>query len=90
MKALQEGTELKLDGVVGSKRDAVAIRECARAFADKAIQTQKQAFRSWNIVADWENGCYFSYDPKFEADQLDLFLRMYQVGFGSLGLTVKT
>ena len=75
LKALQEASD-----DVKANRDAIAIRDCAKAFADKAIQDQKEAFRSWNIVADWKDGCYYSYDPQFEAEQLDLFLRMYQVG----------
>lgn len=84
LKALQEASHGKagneFDSTISdSNEKATAIRDCARAYADKAVETQRAAFRSWNIVADWDEGCYFSYDPKFELSQLDLFYQMFQV-----------
>ena len=58
---------------------AASVRDCAKKFADRAIAIQKDAFMSWNIVADWERGCYFTYDPAFEVAQLDLFYQMFRV-----------
>ena len=88
LKALQEAPpttsstsrDLNTTAVASASNEAaIAIRDCAQAFADKTIDVQKEAFRSWNIVADWDNGCYLSYDPQFEAAQLELFYQMYQV-----------
>lgn len=80
---LQRQSQTTNDDITLSSADenAISIRDCAKAFADKTIEIQKTAFQSWNIVADWKNGCYFSYDPKFEAAQLNLFYRMFEQGY---------
>jgi len=28
-------------------------------------------------MADWENGCYYSYDKQYEVNQLEIFYKMY-------------
>ena len=80
---LQRQSQTTNDDITLSSADenAISIRDCAKAFADKTIEIQKTAFQSWNILADWKNGCYFSYDPKFEAAQLNLFYRMFEVSW---------
>ncbi|NXH37936.1 SYIM protein, partial [Dicaeum eximium] len=55
------------------------IRQRARAFAEKAIEKQKSAFIRWGIMADWAN-CYLTFDPKYEANQLRVFYKMYDKG----------
>lgn len=48
----------------------------ARAFAERAIEKQKSAFIRWGVMADWAN-CYLTFDPKYEANQLRVFHKMY-------------
>ncbi|CAH2254123.1 isoleucine--tRNA ligase, mitochondrial [Pelobates cultripes] len=58
---------------------ALEIRSKARVFAEKAIEKQKSSFIRWGIMADWEK-CYYTFDPKYEAKQLDVFYKMYDKG----------
>ncbi|XP_053794437.1 isoleucine--tRNA ligase, mitochondrial [Vidua chalybeata] len=55
------------------------IRQRARAFAERAIEKQKSAFIRWGVMADWAN-CYLTFDPKYEANQLRVFHKMYDKG----------
>lgn len=48
----------------------------AREFAERAIEKQKSAFIRWGVMADWAN-CYLTFDPKYEANQLRVFYKMY-------------
>ncbi|KAM6128164.1 isoleucine--tRNA ligase, mitochondrial isoform 1-T1 [Pterocles gutturalis] len=56
------------------------IRQRAREFAERAIEKQKSAFIRWGVMADWAN-CYRTFDPKYEANQLRVFSKMYDKGF---------
>ncbi|XP_071454939.1 isoleucine--tRNA ligase, mitochondrial [Hetaerina americana] len=57
------------------------IRIKARKFAKDAVSVQKKAFKSWGITADWENGCYFTYNADYIKTQLRLFSTMYEKGY---------
>ncbi|XP_038048865.1 isoleucine--tRNA ligase, mitochondrial-like [Patiria miniata] len=57
------------------------IRRKARNFAAKAIDRQMEAFKKWGIMAEWESGCYYTFDKEYEASQLRIFHQMYQKGF---------
>ena len=59
----------------------------ARRFAEKAITRQMNAFRRWGVMADWDNGCYYTFDKDYEAAQLRVFLQMYQRVTGIADLT---
>lgn len=54
------------------------IRKKARLFAEKTIRTQMASFQRWGVMADWERGCYYTFDRQYEADQLDVFYQMYR------------
>lgn len=56
------------------------IRKRANAFADAAIEQQKEEFQSWGVVGDWNNA-YKTKDPEYEAAQLGLFMKLYQKGY---------
>uniref|UniRef100_A0A8C3MZA4 Isoleucine--tRNA ligase, mitochondrial n=1 Tax=Geospiza parvula TaxID=87175 RepID=A0A8C3MZA4_GEOPR len=73
--------ELKaLSEVKGAENlSPMEIRQRARAFAEGAIEKQKSAFIRWGIMADWAN-CYLTFDPKYEANQLRVFYKMYDKG----------
>uniref|UniRef100_A0A8B9SRY0 isoleucine--tRNA ligase n=1 Tax=Anas platyrhynchos TaxID=8839 RepID=A0A8B9SRY0_ANAPL len=74
--------ELKaLSEVKGAENlSPMEIRQKARKFAERAMEKQKSAFIRWGIMADWEN-CYHTFDPKYEANQLRVFHKMYDKGF---------
>ncbi|XP_019647938.1 PREDICTED: isoleucine--tRNA ligase, mitochondrial-like [Branchiostoma belcheri] len=57
------------------------IRNKAKQFAEKAIRSQVDAFRRWGVMADWDNGCYFTFDKQYEAKQLEVFYEMYEKGY---------
>ena len=50
----------------------------ARKFATKTIRSQAKEFSRWGIMADWMKGCYYTFDPQYEADQLEVFYKMYE------------
>ena len=50
----------------------------AQLFAEKTIKTQMASFQRWGVMADWDKGCYYTFDKQYEADQLDVFYQMYQ------------
>lgn len=54
----------------------------ARQFAFDAIKSQKDEFRSWGILADWENSerLYFTFNPDFICNQLRLFSDFFKRG----------
>ncbi|XP_053315629.1 isoleucine--tRNA ligase, mitochondrial [Spea bombifrons] len=74
--------ELKALADLGEEADslsAIEIRRKARNFAEKAIEKQRDSFIRWGVMADWDN-CYYTFDPKYEAKQLDIFYKMYEKG----------
>lgn len=58
-----------------SKTSFVSLRS-AREFAEGAISRQRAAFQRWGVMADWDN-CYYTFDGKYEAAQLKVFLEMH-------------
>ena len=50
----------------------------ARKYATKEIEKQKSVFKSWGILADWENNCYFTYDKKYVQNQIKQFFKLYK------------
>lgn len=53
----------------------------ARAFALEAIQSQKEEFSSWGILANWQkNDIYMTFQPEFIVNQLQMFYDLYERG----------
>lgn len=50
----------------------------ARKFAMEAIKDQKALFRSWGVMADWEDGCYFTFEKSYVKNQLQQFYKLYK------------
>jgi isoleucyl-tRNA synthetase len=50
----------------------------ARKFAREAIEIQMEAFKRWGVMADWNNQCYYTFDPEYEVKQLEVFYQMYE------------
>ncbi|KAK9959829.1 hypothetical protein ABG768_009930 [Culter alburnus] len=72
--------ELKaLGDLETSELTPLQIRQKAREFAERAISQQRAAFQRWGVMADWDN-CYYTFDGKYEAAQLKVFLEMHNKG----------
>jgi isoleucyl-tRNA synthetase len=50
----------------------------AEQFAKEAIADQKEAFRSWGVMADWDK-CYFTFDKQYVKNLLQQFYRLYEM-----------
>lgn len=44
----------------------------------EAIELQKSSFRRWGVMADWENSCYYSFDPTYVSSQLEMFYFLHK------------
>ncbi|XP_064411661.1 isoleucine--tRNA ligase, mitochondrial isoform X2 [Latimeria chalumnae] len=62
-------------GEEAKKLSPMQIRQKAREFAETAIEKQKAAFIRWGVMADWDN-YYYTFDKKYEANQLNVFCEM--------------
>ena len=49
-------------------------------FADKAVATQREQFRSWGVMADWSQP-YLTKSTQYVTRQLEMFYRLYEKGF---------
>lgn len=50
----------------------------AKKFAREAITVQMEAFKRWGVMADWDKQCYYTFDPQYEAKQMEVFYQMYE------------
>uniref|UniRef100_UPI00358E78C0 LOW QUALITY PROTEIN: isoleucine--tRNA ligase, mitochondrial n=1 Tax=Myxine glutinosa TaxID=7769 RepID=UPI00358E78C0 len=75
MKALSEGE------VLSRNLDPMETRQKAQKFAEEAIAKQKAAFIRWGVMADWDSGCYSTFEKEYVAKQLELFFNMYEKGY---------
>lgn len=75
LKALQRA---KKSSKKNEPTDPVQIREIARTFASETVEKQKEAFRSWGVMADWENQCYLTMNKGYVQNQLHQFYKMYK------------
>jgi isoleucyl-tRNA synthetase len=77
LKALQKAKKSKKTNTI---TDPVRVREIARDFALETVQKQKEAFKSWGVMADWENQCYLTLNKSYIQNQLQQFHKMYESG----------
>ncbi|KAL4907715.1 hypothetical protein BDW74DRAFT_166381 [Aspergillus multicolor] len=76
LKALEARKDAQDEsGVVG----AAATRKVARNLAEKTVKKQMNGFRSFGIMADWENH-WKTMDKDFEKRQLGIFREMVEKG----------
>ncbi|KAK4204000.1 putative isoleucyl-tRNA synthetase [Triangularia verruculosa] len=72
--------ELKAVGTAeGKKMSPGAIRKAARKLASKTVLAQMKSFKSYAVMADWENR-WTTMDKEYEIKQLRLFQRMARRG----------
>lgn len=50
----------------------------AREYATTAIKDQKEAFKTWGIMADWDQQCYYTYSNDYVKNQLRQFYNLYE------------
>lgn len=60
-------------------KDPVKLRKTAKQFVLDTIEKQKKEFKRFGVMGDWEN-FYTTMDPKYEASQLEVFLKMFLQG----------
>ncbi|KAK0543495.1 isoleucine-tRNA ligase [Tilletia horrida] len=61
--------------------DALELRKTAANFALRTIETQKEEFSHFGIMADWSHAhTYRTLDPEYEANQLQVFGQMARAG----------
>ena len=61
------------------------LRQKCREYADKSLKGQESEFKRLGVLGDWENP-YLTIAPKFEADQVRVFGKMYKKGYIEKGL----
>ena len=70
--------ELKACKDMGSATP-IEIRTRAADFARQTLTVQREAFKRWGCIGDWDRP-YITMDPQYEANQIDVFYRMYERG----------
>jgi isoleucyl-tRNA synthetase len=69
LKALQSAKDKDLSPLV--------VRSTAYRFAEDCIKKQQTQFQRWGLLANWSN-VYTTMDKFYEANQLRVFLNMYE------------
>ncbi|XP_053618385.1 isoleucine--tRNA ligase, mitochondrial [Plodia interpunctella] len=77
LKALQKAKKKHKN----APTDPVNIRKIAREFALDTVESQKAAFESWGVMADWEKQYYLTLNNGYVKNQLHQFLKMYKDGY---------
>ncbi|KAF8477324.1 tRNA synthetases class I-domain-containing protein [Kalaharituber pfeilii] len=62
---------------MGKKLTPKEIRNVARILAERAVASQMKGFKSWGVMAEWENA-WRTMDKEYEVRQLEVFLQMLQ------------
>lgn len=63
----------------GKSMDPVEVRKLAAKLAKKTIEEQKDGFKSWGVMGDWDNA-YKTLDKDYEIGQLGIFREMLGKG----------
>ncbi len=64
-------------------RKAMSIpdfRNACREFAQRFVNIQRDGFKRLGVLADWDRP-YLTMDPKFEAEEVRIFGKMYEKGY---------
>ncbi|KAJ2938979.1 hypothetical protein O0L34_g17794 [Tuta absoluta] len=77
LKALQKAKKSKNTNI----SSPVDIRNIAREFALETVAKQKEVFKSWGVMADWEKQCYLTLNKGYIQNQLRQFYKMYKSGY---------
>lgn len=77
LKALQKAKKTSKTSQIS---DPVHIRNIARTFALETVERQKEAFKRWGVMADWDKQCYLTLKKGYVQNQLKQFYKMYKSG----------
>uniref|UniRef100_A0A2H1VX30 isoleucine--tRNA ligase n=1 Tax=Spodoptera frugiperda TaxID=7108 RepID=A0A2H1VX30_SPOFR len=77
LKALQKAKKSSSNSQIS---DPVHIRQIARIFALETVEKQKDAFRKWGVMADWNEQCYLTLNKGYVQNQLRQFHKMFKSG----------
>lgn len=78
-QALKDAPKQEEAVAAGIGMSASEIRNVARELASQTIQTQKESFRGWGVIGEWDQP-YKTMDPEFELGQLGVFREMVGKG----------
>lgn len=78
-KALQDAPKQEAAAATGMGLSAGEIRRRARKLATQTVETQRNSFREWGVMGEWD-GPYKTMDQDFEIRQLGVFREMVKKG----------
>ncbi|KAF2764590.1 isoleucyl-tRNA synthetase [Teratosphaeria nubilosa] len=78
-QALKDAPAKEAEAATGTGMSAPAVRKIARELAEATIERQKESFRGWGVMGDWDKP-YKTLDKAFEIRQLDVFREMVRKG----------
>ena len=61
------------------------FRSACQKYAEKYVNIQRDAFKRLGVIGDWDHP-YLTMDPKFEAEEVKVFGKMYEKGYIYKGL----
>lgn len=76
---LEDRPQKEAEAARSTQMTAVDVRKAARQLADETIEEQKQAFKSWGVMGEWD-APYKTMDQDFEILQLSVFREMARNG----------
>ncbi|KZF24210.1 isoleucyl-tRNA synthetase [Xylona heveae TC161] len=79
LKALQQQEGLDGKSASSARLEPSSVRKAARELASKTVEEQKNGFKGWGIMGDW-NGAYQTMNKEFEMKQLGIFREMVENG----------
>ena len=79
LKAHQEQEQGPQSSKINSAANPVSVRNAAKKLAAKTVEEQKEAFRKWGIMADWDNA-WKTMDKGFEINHLEVFKEIGKKG----------
>jgi len=62
-----------------SELDPVELRKKCKEYAQHYINVQREEFKRLGVLGEWENP-YLTFNPEYEAEQIEIFKKMYQKG----------
>ena len=71
--------ELMVERSQGKDMEPHAFRQACRTYAMSQVEAQRQDFRRLGVLGDWDNP-YLTMNPRYEAEQLRAFARIYENG----------
>ncbi|PWN31127.1 isoleucyl-tRNA synthetase [Jaminaea rosea] len=69
----------QLKDTTARSADPLLVRRLAREFAQSQVDRQREEFKEFGIMADWEE-TYHTFDAEYESRQLEVFAKMVEKG----------